>query len=118
MGNYILDFYCPSEKLCIELDGASHFSIEGGEYDAARTAYLNSLGITVIRFENKLVFDRIEAVLEEIKSNFKNSTPSRSAYSPLSGGELDKLKPNCSPPDKEGCPEGGVVEKKLPKPGW
>ena len=87
VGNYILDFYCPEEKLCVELDGAGHFMEAGFEYDKERTAYLNNLGIKVMRFENKLVLKRLEAVLEGIRSSFRNATPSRSADSPLSGGE-------------------------------
>ncbi|UII24020.1 endonuclease domain-containing protein [Fulvivirga ligni] len=70
VGNYILDFYCTSERLCIELDGADHFTVSGYEYDKERTAYLNSHNIRVIRFENKEVFDHLDALLEEIKRNF------------------------------------------------
>ena len=70
--NYILDFYCPSEELAIELDGADHFTDAGFEYDQERTAFLNSLGIKVIRFENDEVLKHIEGVLEVIKSEFKN----------------------------------------------
>jgi very-short-patch-repair endonuclease len=76
--NYILDFYCPSEKLCIELDGADHFTSAGFEYDQERTAFLNNLGIKVIRFENKTVFDATEYVLETIMSNFKDGIKSLS----------------------------------------
>ncbi|MDW7694285.1 endonuclease domain-containing protein [Flammeovirgaceae bacterium SG7u.111] len=68
--NYIIDFYCPSEKLAVELDGAGHFTEEGMKYDEERTKVLNSHGIRVIRFENKVVFEAIEAILEEIKNNF------------------------------------------------
>ena len=71
VGNYILDFYCPSEKLVIELDGQDHFTDSGFEYDRQRTGYLNSLNIRVIRFENKEVFENLEGVLEEIRENFK-----------------------------------------------
>jgi very-short-patch-repair endonuclease len=70
-GNYILDFYCHSEKLALELDGAGHFTEEGMQKDALRTAYLNACGITVLRFENKLVFERTDWVLEEIRKGFK-----------------------------------------------
>jgi very-short-patch-repair endonuclease len=70
VGNYILDFYCPTEKLCIELDGADHFTSAGYEYDEERTEYLNKLGITVVRFENKTVFDGNENVLETIMSYY------------------------------------------------
>ena len=41
VGNYILDFYCPAEKLCVELDGAAHFTESGVESDQKRTIYLN-----------------------------------------------------------------------------
>ena len=68
--NYILDFYCHAEKLAIELDGIYHFSAAGYQYDSERTAFLNNLGIKVIRFENCEVFNALENVLEVIKSNF------------------------------------------------
>jgi very-short-patch-repair endonuclease len=70
VGNYILDFYCPSQKLAIELDGSHHFSEEYISKDAIRTHYLNSQGIKVIRFENKLVFDKTDWVIDEIKKWF------------------------------------------------
>ena len=69
VGPYVLDFYCPSERLCIELDGAAHFTDGGYEYDSARTEYLDALNICVIRFENKDVFENTEGVLEEIRRN-------------------------------------------------
>jgi very-short-patch-repair endonuclease len=71
VGNYILDFYCPSERLAIELDGAHHFTEAGLMYDKKRTEYIESLDITIIRFENKLVFDRTDFVIEEINKHFK-----------------------------------------------
>jgi len=70
VGPYVLDFYCPSERLCIELDGAAHFTDGGYEYDSARTEYLDALNICVIRFENKDVFENTEGVLAEIRRNF------------------------------------------------
>src|SRR3989338_5263840 len=48
VGSYILDFYCPQRLLAIELDGSQHLATR--EYDNDRTAYLQRLGITVIRF--------------------------------------------------------------------
>ncbi len=76
IGNYILDFYCPQEKLGIELDGRDHFTDNGYEADTKRTEYLNSLNIKVIRFENKEVFNQLEGVLEEIRQNFTTPNPS------------------------------------------
>ena len=69
---YIVDFYCASEKLIIELDGQGHFGPEALEYDSKRTAYLESLGNKIIRFENRMVFDYLPSVLMEIRGCFTN----------------------------------------------
>ena len=66
VGDYILDFYCPVAKLCVELDGEGHFTMQGDTYDYDRTEFLTSLGIRVLRFENKDVWGNIELVLETI----------------------------------------------------
>jgi very-short-patch-repair endonuclease len=71
VGDYVLDFYCPSEKLCIELDGAPHFSEEGYLQDIKRDEFLKSMGIKVLRIENKHVFRIHDQVLEYIKEHFK-----------------------------------------------
>ena len=70
VNHFILDFYCPSENLAIELDGENHFTVEGRSYDEKRTKYLERLGIYVIRFENDEVFQSPEGVLAEIKKHF------------------------------------------------
>ena len=68
IGPYILDFYSPELRLCIELDGQPHFTPEGYEYDLHRIEYLNRFhGIQVMRFENKDVFCYPENVLSEIR---------------------------------------------------
>ena len=67
IGHYVVDFYCHKYKLSVELDGAGHFTEEGRKYDQKRTEYLNSVGVTVIRFENLEVFNYPMQVLEEIK---------------------------------------------------
>jgi very-short-patch-repair endonuclease len=64
VGKYVLDFYCPSLKIAIELDGQYHYNLASIEYDSARTEYLNTMGIKVIRFENKAVFDHTDWVLD------------------------------------------------------
>jgi very-short-patch-repair endonuclease len=86
IGNFILDFYCPTEKLAIELDGEIHFSAHAEEMDSIRTYYLNNYGIEVIRFENHLVFDEPEFVVSEIKKRFDHPLPP-----PLLRGELEYL---------------------------
>ena len=68
--NFIVDFYCPSEKLIIELDGEGHFQPGQQEKDLLRDKRLNALGFKVLRFENQFVFDNLPIVLNTIKSEF------------------------------------------------
>ena len=70
VGPYILDFYCPSEKLAVELDGEGHFTLPGVSHDAKRRRFLERYGIRVIRFENERVFKNEMYVLERIRSEF------------------------------------------------
>jgi very-short-patch-repair endonuclease len=68
IGNYIVDFYCAPQRIAIELDGANHFTEEGIKYDEKRSAYLRSLNVIVIRFENREVFENLAGVLDKIKT--------------------------------------------------
>ena len=70
VGRYILDFYCPQERLAIELDGEVHSFVSAQERDLERDSFLNAQGIKVLRFENKAVFQDVEAVLIEIQRHF------------------------------------------------
>ncbi len=67
---YIVDFYCPSEKLIIELDGEVHSDPLRSVYDKEREDSLKELGFTILRFENKLIFENAEGVLRTIASAF------------------------------------------------
>lgn len=70
IGSYIVDFYCPSESLAVELDGADHDDPARAAYDSERTAFLNEHGVNVIRFENGHVFDQPDVVLAAIAHHF------------------------------------------------
>ena len=70
IGAYIMDFYCPSERLIIELDGAAHDSEISLFRDETRTAFLQAQGLRVIRFENREVMENLEGVLAAIKGQF------------------------------------------------
>lgn len=74
-GKFILDFYCSTEKLGVELDGMYHFNEEQIIYDEERTKYFENMGIKVIRFENVEVFEKTEEVLSKIKNCFKSNLP-------------------------------------------
>ena len=68
VGPYILDFYCPQLRLCIELDGAPHDTFHGSQYDCRREEWLqHTHGIRTLRFENKDVFVHQDAVIERIR---------------------------------------------------
>ncbi len=67
VGRYILDFYCRTKKLAIELDGSQHFEPEAQAYDARRTAYLNANGIRVLRFTNTDIHKNLRGVAEAIQ---------------------------------------------------
>lgn len=66
VGRYVLDFYCPELRLCIELDGSQHVREETIEYDKERTKFLNSLRIKVIRFWNSEIISNMKGVLESL----------------------------------------------------
>ena len=88
IGHYILDFYCNSLNLAIELDGESHATRSGHLADTLRDAYLNSLGIKILRFQNTDVRNNLEGVLAKIaeSSGFpslsEEGTKGRSALNP------------------------------------
>jgi len=60
IGDYIVDFFCPKEKLVVEIDGSQHLSDETVECDRIRDEYLSSLGLRVLRFTNTDVLKHVE----------------------------------------------------------
>jgi very-short-patch-repair endonuclease len=64
-GPYILDFFCASCGLVVELDGAVHETLH--EYDEERTRYLTTYGYRVIRFANEAVVRDLPSVLARIE---------------------------------------------------
>ena len=66
IGNYIVDFYCASAQLVIELDGSQHFEDTGMASDMERDAYLRYLGLTVLRYSNRQINQQFREVCEDI----------------------------------------------------
>ncbi len=60
--NFIVDFYCASLRLVIEVDGEYHASSEAQVRDAERTRILEGYGLQVIRFTNEQVLQEFEGV--------------------------------------------------------
>ena len=73
--HYIVDFYVPSYKLVIEIDGDSHFSEEGKEYDKNRNAILQGYGLKIIRFTNDDVLHSFDGVCSVLQKIFDGEIP-------------------------------------------
>ena len=86
-GKYILDFYCPKAKLAVELDGSYHRVPEVIENDIVRTEYLNSIGIHVIRFPNRDIWQSFRRVCEQIDFMVQERTSSVSYADTFPKGE-------------------------------
>ena len=71
LDNYIVDFYCPKLKLVIEVDGESHCTNEGKEYDEVRTQILEGYGLKVVRVKNEEVTNEFESVCEKLRKEFR-----------------------------------------------
>ena len=67
-GRYIVDFYCSGARLIIELDGSQHYTAEGLEYDRERSAYLEGLGLRIVRFYNSDIDKNFQGVCEQIET--------------------------------------------------
>ena len=75
VGPYTLDFFCPSSKLSVELDGRQHGHPELKQSDAERTAYLAEVGISEIRFWNYQVRKELRSVIATILRELQTRTP-------------------------------------------
>ncbi len=73
-GSYIVDFYCAKRKLVVEIDGSQHYEPEEQERDKERTAYLESVGLRVIRFSNHDIDTHFSSVCEAIDAIMREST--------------------------------------------
>ena len=80
IGPYVVDFFCFAAKLVVEVDGAQH-DVEA-EYDARRTAELEAQGLAVIRVRNQDVRERLDHVLDQIRSAFRPAGANWSKRSP------------------------------------
>jgi very-short-patch-repair endonuclease len=88
IGRYVLDFYCPSAGLAIEVDGGQHATGQQKEIDLRRDQWLAANGVRMLRFWNNEVLSNLQGVLQTIVMDLEK-TPSRReerADLPLSGG--------------------------------
>ncbi|MEP6966989.1 MAG: DUF559 domain-containing protein [Pseudomonadota bacterium] len=87
IGPYILDFYCPSARLVVEIDGEGHGHPDQENHDRARDRWLGARGLTVLRFAATSVLDEeaLAGVLGEIEAAAAPSTAFGGPPPPLRG---------------------------------
>ena len=97
-GRYVLDFFCASEKLAVEIDGEAHGRGDRPEKDRARDAWLNREDVRVIRIPARAVLEDVAAVIAYIIASIAPDQPlhrSTSGPPPRSGEELDAGDTQC-----------------------
>lgn len=62
-GQYVLDFYCASVKLAIEVDGAAHDSAEAAARDAGRSKWLRSKNVATLRIPARIILGELDAAV-------------------------------------------------------
>lgn len=90
---YVVDFYCHSHKLAVEVDGTIHNVNSIKENDLVRSEDLKSCGLKVLRFTNSQVTNDIEnviaSILKELTTQPKSAvtrSPRKPIHLPPSGG--------------------------------
>ncbi len=71
IGAYIVDFYCHKAALVVEIDGLVHWSEMNEEYDENRNRYLESYGLKVLHFDNRLIWNDFSYVCSVIDENVR-----------------------------------------------
>ncbi len=122
LGDYIVDFYCHEHSLVVEADGDIHDTGYQKKHDKKRDAYLKSVGMTVLRFRNEDILDKLEAVLTKIAAlpSPKLGAPSSAAARhplPLGEGRGEGAPTTPTYRDVPGlCRAATVVE--IEQQGW
>ena len=77
IGPYIVDFYCPSKLVVIEIDGDTHAEENQHILDLKREKFLKGLGLTIIRYDNLEILRNLNGVLEDLckKLNINLTSP-------------------------------------------
>ncbi len=89
---FILDFYCPSMKLGIEVLGSVHDNLESQEYDKQREKILKHNGITLMFIETEAIEIALPAVVRAIEAGINHTLSNKvgEGRSPQANGERSK----------------------------
>ena len=96
-GPFVLDFYCPSLRLAIELDGVQHAEARNEDADRKRDQWLADHGVTVMRFWNSDAARNRAGVLEAIAAKVRDlrasqATPTGAGAPTSLQGEVDRAR--------------------------
>ena len=72
IGKFIVDFYCASANLVIEVDGSQHYEPQVMAYDTDRSVYLSALGLEILRFSNRDIDRNFCGVCRKIDITIQN----------------------------------------------
>ena len=85
IGPYIVDFYCPERSLVIEVDGDSHADARQIQKDRFRDEYLQTTGLTVVRYSNDEIVKNLAGVLEDLAARVNSDSTSPNPSLPRRG---------------------------------
>ena len=83
---FVMDFYAPSVKLAIEIDGSIHDDRYRQAHDQWRQSEIEQYGIRFLRFSNQEILQSLDQVLASIDTTIRE-LPSTSPPTPLLGKE-------------------------------
>jgi very-short-patch-repair endonuclease len=75
IGPYVLDFFCASARLAVEVDGQAHHTEDRPEKDAARDRWLSRQGIMTLRIPASWVLDSVDSALAAIRQQLTHLPP-------------------------------------------
>ena len=75
LGSYIVDFYAPTARLVVEVDGSQHHDDIHAQNDAHREELLKSQGLRALRFTNLQVLQELDSVVCVVAEALKSPLP-------------------------------------------
>ncbi len=88
LGGFIVDFYCHSLGLVVEIDGDSHGEVAAKVYDQKRTLWLKNHGLEIFRFSNHEVMEEIDGVMETLQTFIETKQKEEAPQPPSEKGEF------------------------------
>jgi very-short-patch-repair endonuclease len=74
IGPYVLDFYCDSARIAVEVDGYAHLTGDHPQRDERRDAWLARQGVRTLRIDAREVRDDLDAVVATIVALARGGT--------------------------------------------